>query len=104
MISKQFQESVVAISSSMIESPLALLQMKIKRLIADAIELGQPALGKAPERLDSIDVIATTSELVTAMTDAVVLLVPHIDQAVIPAPPIAENDRLGIHMPSNNVL
>jgi len=104
LISKQFEEGLVAISSSVIESPLALLQMKIERLRRNAIELGQPPLGKAPERLDTIDVVVASSKLVAAVTDAVVLLVPHIHQAVVSAPTITENDGLSIHMPSNNAL
>ena len=55
--------------------------MKIK-VGLDSVELGQAALGEAPEGFDAVDVSAAVGERLL-LVDAHVLVVADIDQAIV---------------------
>src|ERR1700683_1906500 len=57
----------------------------------NAVELGQAALGKAPEGFDAIDVSATFGKAF-GLVDADMFVVADIDQAVVAAPGIGEDN------------
>lgn len=63
----------------------------------DAVELGQAALGKAPEGFDAIDVSATFGKAL-GLVNANMFVVADIDQAVVAAPGIGEDNALGIDL------
>lgn len=68
-----------------------------------ALELGEPDLGHAPEALDTVDVDRASGELVSGMIDTIVS-VSQIDEAVIAAPAIGVDNGAGIDLPSDNAL
>ena len=74
----------------MIVTPFAFLEMESKEFF-DAVELGQAALGKAPEGFDAIDV-STTFGKALGLVDADMFVVTDIDQAVVAAPGIGEDN------------
>lgn len=61
----------------------------------DAVELGEPALGEAPESLNAVDVSAALCKGLL-FVNADMLVVADIDEAVISRPAIGTNDALGI--------
>ena len=74
----------------MIEAPFGFFEMVVKVVPADATELGQAKFGKAPERLNPIDVAAASGELIFMMMDAIVLVALQ-DEAVVSLPSIRVN-------------
>ena len=71
----------------------------------DAIELLQPAFGKAPETLDAIDVdIPSLSELVLCMAHPQVSVISHVHQTIIASPTIAVDDAGRVDLPANDRL
>lgn len=69
-----------------------------------AVELLKPALGKAPEALDAVDVALAVGELVRAMVDPEVFRLADIHQAVVAAPAIRVDDRIGRDSAADNGL
>ena len=61
-----------------------------------AIELGQPTLGKAPERLDAVDV-GTALGKGFLFVDADVLVVAHVHQTIVAGPAIRADDARRIN-------
>jgi len=57
----------------------------------DAVKFGQTALGKTPKGFDAVDVDAAGSKSF-GLVDADMLVVAHIDEAIVAAPVIGEND------------
>ena len=88
----------------MIKTEFSFFQMQIKGVFRHAIKLCESALGKAPERLDSINVAGRVGKFILAMLDAVMLVVADVYQAVIAAPAVAVNHAFGIHFASYNAL
>ena len=82
--------------------PLAFLEVK-GEVFFDSVELGQAAFGKAPEGLDAVDVGAAVSESL-GLVDADVFVVTDVDQAIITAPGVGEEDAGGIHFAPQNRL
>ena len=71
----------------------------------DAIELGEPAFGEAPEGLDAIDVYALAArELMLAMVDAQVPVEADIDEAIIATPTIGVDHAFERDAPLDNGL
>ena len=71
----------------------------------NAVELGEPAFGEAPERLDAVDMHTPTArELMLAMVNAQVAVVTDIDEAVIAAPAVGVNHAFERDTPLNNGL
>lgn len=88
----------------MIEPIPALLQVQVESLIGNSIELLKPALGKAPEALDAVDMMLATHKLVLPVIDSEVLRVPDINQTVIATPPVRVDDGFESHATANNGL
>lgn len=84
----------------MFSSPLALLQMQLKAGF-DAIEPGQAPLGEAPERLDTIDMIAAPPDkLAGPVMNAEVPGIANIHQAIVAPTTIAVDHTLHRNLPS----
>ena len=75
----------------MVVSPFGLLEMEVEGVSRQALELGQPALGQAPEAFDAVDMDGAFGELVAGMVDADVAIA-EVDQAVVAAPAIGVDD------------
>ena len=75
-------------------SPFAFFEVKGK-VFFDAIKLGQPPLGKAPEGLDAVDVGPAPGKRL-GLVDADMAVVAHRDQAVIAFPRIGQKAAGGI--------
>lgn len=88
----------------MVESEFTLLEMQMEQVAADAVELGQTPLGKAPEAFDPVDVALAADELVLPMLDAKVFFITHVDQAVVPTPAIGMDHDPGLDFAANNRL
>jgi len=67
----------------------------------DAVELGKPAFGEAPEGFDAVDVGAALGEGLL-LVDADVLVVADIHQTVVPGPAVRAYDALRIDPPAND--
>lgn len=67
----------------------------------DAVELGEPAFGEAPEGFDTVDVGATFGEGLL-FVDAHMLVVTDIDQAVVSRPAIGADDALRVDPAAND--
>ena len=77
----------------MVVSPFGLLEMEVEGVSRQALELGQPDLGQAPEAFDAVDMNGAFGELVAGMVDADVAIA-EVDQAVVAAPAIGVDDAL----------
>jgi len=80
----------------LVVTPFAFLEMEREEFF-DAVELGQAALGKAPEGFDAIDVSATFGKAL-GLVDADMFVVADIDQAVVAAPGIGEDNAFRIDL------
>jgi len=67
----------------------------------DAVELGEPAFGEAPEGFDAIDVGAAFGEGLL-FVDADVLVVADIHQTVVPGPTVGAYDALRVDPPADD--
>lgn len=88
----------------MIEPELGFLQVQHELVLADTVKLRQAMLGKAPKRLDSVDMVGAPHELVVAMIDTEVLCKADIHQSVIATPAIRVNDAVGIDLAADDGL
>ena len=68
-----------------------------------ALELGQPDLGQAPEAFDAVDMDGSPGELVAGMIDTDVAIA-EIDQAVVAAPAIGVDDGARVDPAADNTL
>ena len=57
----------------------------------DAVKLGEAALGKTPKGFDAVDVDAAGSKSF-GLVDTDMLVVAHIDEAIVAAPVIGKDD------------
>ena len=73
-------------------------------MFCNAIELGQPPLGVAPEALDAVDVRSIVGKFIPSVLDAQVLFVTHIDQAVVPSPAVGVHHRIQADAAANGFL
>ena len=89
---------------TMIEAELGFLQVQRGLVLADTVKLRQAMLGKAPKRLDAVDMVGATHELVVAMIDAKVLCKADVHQSVIATPAIGVNDAVGIDFAADDGL
>ena len=87
----------------MIVTPFGFFEVQVKGVFWHPLEFGQPHLGHTPEALDAVNVDASARELILRMIDAKVS-VAEVHQPVIPAPSIAVDHRLWVHMASNYPL
>ncbi len=78
----------------MVESELRFLEVEVEGVPGHSLELRQAVLGKTPEGLDAVDVVAAISELVFTVMYPEVLRVSDVDQSVVANPAIGVNDRV----------
>ena len=71
----------------MIEAPFCFFQVKMERCIGDAFEFGEPDFGKAPETFDTVDMHATSRELILRMINSKVS-VSKINEPIVAAPAV----------------
>lgn len=69
----------------------------------EAIELGEPTLGEAPEGFNAIDVYTLAGE-VLAFMDAQMLIIADVDQAVLAAPALGDHHALHADASANGLL
>ena len=67
----------------------------------DAVELGKPALGEAPESLDAVDV-GTAPGKGLLLVDAHMPVKADIHQAVVSRPAVGADDALGVDSAAND--
>lgn len=83
-------QRMVEVLAAVVEAELALLESEVERLGVHAAEACEACLGVAPEALDAVDVVAAhaaAAELVGRVIHPEVLLVAHVDQAVVALEP-----------------
>ena len=68
------------------------------------MKLLQAMFSKAPEALDTVDVVRATGELILSMVDSVMLRVADINQSVIAPPAVRVDDCLRANATANNSL
>ena len=88
----------------MIEPELTLLQMQIESRWAHPFELNEPRHSQAPEAFNAVDVSRAPHELISVMTDTVMLLVAHVNYPVVGAKAIRMNGCREFHFAANNSL
>lgn len=81
----------------MIPTPLAFEKVGKEVAFMQAAHLGHTELGEAPERLDTVDMILATGELVFVMMNTVMpVTIKH--QAIVGAPAIRVDSAVGQHL------
>ena len=73
-------------------------------MFCNAIELGQPPLGVAPEALDAVDMRSVVGEFIFPMLDAQMLFVTDIDQAIVASPSVGVHHRVLADAAANDFL
>jgi len=89
---------------SMVESELALFQMQTEGLFGNAVELSQSAFGKAPKRLNSVDVMLSPDELVVTVVYPEMLVKADVHQSIVAAPAIGVDDAVDVGFAPDNGL
>ena len=87
-----------------IKTKFGFFQMQIKGMFRYAIELCQASFGKAPERLDTVNMSLTTDKFIVSMMHPEVLVKTNIDQPVVAAPSIRMNHGSWRYMATDNGL
>ena len=87
-----------------VKAELGFFQVQIKGLGGNAIELGEPSFGVAPERLNAVDVVFAPCEFVVAVVDPEVLVKADVDQAVIATPTIGMDDGARVDLAPDHCL
>ena len=65
----------------------------------DAVELGEPSFGEAPEGLDAVDMhTVALGEFMLAVVDPQMLVVADIDESVVAAPAVGVDDAFQRHL------
>jgi hypothetical protein len=89
---------------TVIKPEFSFFQMQIKFLFTDAIKFGKTSFGKAPKRLNAIDVTHRVSKLIMAMMNPEMLIKPNINQSIIAPPGIGMNNAFWINFAPYNAL
>ena len=87
-----------------IEAPPALFEVQVEGHHGHATELLKPSLGEAPEALYPVDMALAIGELVRAMMGSEVFRMADIHQAVVAAPAVRMDDRVGRDSAADNGL
>ena len=85
---------MVKVLAVMIESKFTFLQMQVNRLFVNPPESGKPGFRIASETFNPVHMGAASHKFLSSMMDAEVFAVPHIDQPIIPSPPIPINHTI----------
>ena len=81
-------------------APLTFFEVQ-REVDLHAVELGQPAFGKAPERFDAVDVSTTGGEGLF-LVDADVLVITNVDESIVAGPAIRADHAAGINAPTDD--
>ena len=85
----------------MIKPEFSLLQMQLKGMLCEPVELGKPSFGKTPKRLNAVDMRNAPGEFIIAMIDAVMFIKANIDQAIVATPAMCMNHTGDIYFASD---
>ncbi len=88
----------------MIEAKLTLLQVEVEGTFMNPSKAEQPRFGKTPETLNPIHMDTASDKFIPAMIDPEMLPIAHINQPVIPSPPIRVDHTVQGDLPANNRL
>lgn len=88
----------------MVESKFGFFQVQVKRVLGDAIKLGQASFRVTPERFDAVDMLLPVGKLILTVVHPKVLVKTDVDQSVVAAPPIRMDHRARLDMSSDNAL
>ena len=88
----------------MIESKFTFFQMQIEGPFVDPTESEEPRFCQAPEALNSFPMHPASHKFIFAMIDPEVFTISHIDQAIIPSPPIRIDHTVQGHLAPNHRL
>ena len=78
--------------------------MQVECCWAHSPEFRKPGLGKSPETLNPVDVGLAVYKFVPAMIHTEMLLIPQVDQTIVPAPAIGVDDGLQVDSSSDDRL
>ena len=96
--STYFEEGLIDVVLSVVESPFAFLKMKQEHILPHSAQFCKAELRIAPKALNAIDVVLSSGEFVLVMVDAVVFVtVAH--QAVIRSPAVGVDRAFTEHFP-----
>ena len=73
-------------------------------MLCDPVELSQSSFGKAPERLNAVDMRIAPGKLIVAVVNAVMFIKANIDQAIVAAPAIRVNHTGNVYFSSDDGL
>jgi len=87
-----------------VEPELAFFQMQVKSMFGNAVELRQSAFGKAPKRLNAIDVMFPPGELVVTVADPEMLVKADVHQPVVATPAVGVDDAVDVGLAPDDGL
>lgn len=88
----------------MIESKSTFLQMQVEGSFVDSSESEQAGFRKAPESFNPIHMRSAAHKFILAMIHPEMFAISHIDQAIIPSPPIRIDHTVQGNLATNNGL
>ena len=88
----------------MIEAKFGLFQVQQEGALGHALKLLKPRFGKAPKRLDAVDVRGAEDEFVLAVADAKVAIEADVHQPVVAAPTVRIDHGRDINFAVNDGL
>ncbi len=90
---------------STLPTPLALLEVEVKGVTREAVELPKPALRERPEGFDAVDVDAVPfREFVVPVVHPEVPVVADVNEPVVPAPAVRVDDGIERNTSQNQGL
>ena len=82
---------MLQVLSSMIESKFTFLPMQVEGTFVDAAEADETGFRIAPKPFNPIHMGTASHKFILALIDAKMFAIAHIDQAIVPSPPIRIN-------------
>ena len=89
---------------TVIEAKFSFFQMQIKRMFCYAMKLYQTVFRITLKRLDTVNVLRSTSKLILPVMHPEMLCKTHINQTMITAPSVSIDDALNGDMSAYNLL
>ena len=87
-----------------IKAEFGFFQVQVKRMSCYAVKLYQTVFRITPKRLDTVNVLRSTSKLILPVMHPKMLCKSHINQTVITAPSVSIDDALNGDMSAYNLL
>ena len=88
----------------MVKAEFSFFQMQVEGDDGYSVELLQPAFGITPERLNAVDMVLTLGKLIGAVVNSEMLIKTDIYQAIITAPAVRVNHRIGCDVSPDHPL